>query len=381
MSEIGPRELNRATLQRQLLLDRHDLPVPATVGRVMALQAQEPAAPYVALWNRIRDLDLSAVDESFRTRQVVKASLMRITLHAVSAVDHPVFHEACVPILRAARLNDRRYTDTGLTADDADRVLDDLLDFLREPRTRDEIVDRLGAVEHGSSEPRLWWAMRTFAPLVHVAEGPPWSFRQPLRYEAAPDHRAHHEPDEAQDVIVRRYIEAFGPASVADIVQFTMQKVPVIRAAVTRISDDLVTLRGPDGTELLDIADGPPIPAASVTAPLRLMAMWDSALLAYRDRSRILPDAARPHVIRRNGDVLPTVLVEGTVAGVWRMTDDGIEVSAFRPLTSDDHDELEREARALVAAVGDRRPLPFRRYDSWWSKLPSDNTEVQVDVG
>ena len=381
MSEIGPRELNRATLQRQLLLDRHDLPVPATVGRVMALQAQEPAAPYVALWNRIRDLDLSAVDESFRTRQVVKASLMRITLHAVSAVDHPVFHEACVPILRAARLNDRRYTDTGLTADDADRVLDDLLDFLREPRTRDEIVDRLGAVERGSSAPRLWWAMRTFAPLVHVAEGPPWSFRQPLRYEAAPDHGAHPEPDQAQDVLVRRYIEAFGPASVADIVQFTMQKVPVIRAAVTRIGDDLVTLRGPDGTELLDIAGGPPIPAASVSAPLRLMAMWDSALLAYRDRSRILPDAARPHVIRRNGDVLPTVLVEGTVAGVWRMTDDGIEVSAFRALTSDDHDELEREARTLVAAVGDRRPLPFRRYDSWWSKLPSDNTEVQVDVG
>lgn len=380
MSEIGPRELNRATLDRQLLLDRHDLPVPVAVERIMAVQAQEPAAAYVALWNRIRDLDFAAVDHAFTARQVLRASMMRITLHAVSAVDHPAFHTACEPILRAARLNDRRYTETGLTADDADRVLDDLLDFLGEPRTKDEVVDHLGSLDGGSAEPRLWWAMRTYAPLVHVAEGPPWSFRRPLRYEAAPDHGPRPGLDAALEVLVRRYIAAFGPASVADIAQFTMQRVPVIRAAVARIRDDLVTLRGPDGAELLDIADGPPIPATSVTAPLRLMAMWDSALLAHRDRSRILPDAARPHVIRRNGDVLPTVLVDGIVTGVWRIADDGVQVSAFRALTSGDHDELEREARALVAVVDGRHPLPFRRYDNWWPKLPSDNIEVQVDV-
>lgn len=380
MSEIGPGELNRATLQRQLLLERHDLSVPTTVERIMAVQAQEPAAPYVALWNRIRDLDFTSVDDAFTERSVLKASLMRITLHAVTAADHPAFQRACRPILRAARLNDRRFLDTGLTAADADAVVGELLGHLAEPRSKDDILDYLAATGHGSSEPRLWWALRTFAPLIHVPAGPPWSYPQRPSYEAAPA-AEHPDLETSVERLVRRYLAAFGPASIGDLVQFTMLKTPVVRAAVTRIGDHLVTVRGPGGTELLDVIDSAPIPAASTEAPLRLMAMWDSILLAYRDRSRVMPDAVRPHVIRRNGDVLPTVLVDGTVAGVWRIADDGIEVSAFRPFTTDDHDQLGREAQALIAAIGDRRPLPFQRYDSWWAKLPTDDRRIRVALG
>ena len=100
------------------------------------------------------------------------------------------------------------------------------------------------------------------------------------------------------------------------------------------------------------------------------MTMWDSTLLAYRDRSRIIPDDYRPHVIRRNGDVLPTVLVDGRVAGVWNSRPDGIEVGAFESFDSETWDALENEAKVLHAALVDRSSSPFERAGTWWPKLP-----------
>jgi hypothetical protein len=99
--------------------------------------------------------------------------------------------------------------------------------------------------------------------------------------------------------------------------------------------------------------------------------MWDSVLLAYRDRSRIIDHAIRPHVIRRNGDVLPTVLVDGHVAGVWRTVDDGIEIATFDNLAASVWDELAHQARQLCAAVADRDPQVFARAEHWWAKLPT----------
>lgn len=98
--------------------------------------------------------------------------------------------------------------------------------------------------------------------------------------------------------------------------------------------------------------------------------MWDSCLLAYADRGRVVPDAYRPHVIRRNGDVLATVLVDGFVAGAWRAVDDGIEVAAFHPLPDEAWSELEGEAAGLRRFLADREPLVYRRYARWWDALP-----------
>ncbi|NUK28238.1 winged helix DNA-binding domain-containing protein, partial [Streptomyces lunaelactis] len=102
----------------------------------------------------------------------------------------------------------------------------------------------------------------------------------------------------------------------------------------------------------------------------RLMAMWDSILLAYADRSRVIPPAYRPLVIRRNGDVLPTLLVDGHVAGVWRPADGGIEATAFHPLSSATWDGLAAEAQSLTALLSDREAAVYSRYHHWWAKLP-----------
>ncbi len=192
MARLTTRRLNRATLARQLLLARERLDVAEAVRRVVALQAQEAASPYLALWNRLDSFDPADLDAAFAAQAVVKATLMRITLHAVHAEDYPAFHAAMVPSLRASRLHDRRYTSTGLSIAHADAVLPEVLEFAARPRSKAEVEGLLEA-RFGEPKPRMWWALRTFAPLLHTrpaargrsAPGRRSSPRQPGRPQSA----------------------------------------------------------------------------------------------------------------------------------------------------------------------------------------------------
>ena len=148
-----------------------------------------------------------------------------------------------------------------------------------------------------------------------------------------------------------------------------MLRKPPVQQALSDLGGAIVRLEGPDGIELFDVPGGP-IPPARTKAPPRLLGMWDNVLLAYADRSRVLPDAYRPHVIRRNGDVLPTVLVDGRVAGVWRSCGDAIEVSAFHELSTATWRALTTEAQGLAALLAARDSRVYRRYDHWWDELP-----------
>ncbi len=330
------------------------------VRRVVALQAQEPPSPYIALWNRIERFDPARLDSAFADHTVVKASLLRITLHAVTAEDYPSFHQAMVANLRASRLHDRRYTSTGLTAADADALVPHVVELAAEPRTPSEFeamfADRLGDVPPA----RLWWAMRTFAPLVHAPTGQGWSFGPRTSFRAGPGTPPRPEPALALQRLIHRYLEGFGPASEADICQFLLQRRPPVREALAAMAGTLTTRSGPDGVSLHDVHGGA-IPDEETPAPPRLLAMWDSVLLAYAERARIIPAEYRPLVIRRNGDVLPTLLVDGAVGGVWRPVDGGIEARSFHPLPDEVWDALAGEARSLLALLADRPPV-YRRY-------------------
>jgi hypothetical protein len=374
---LSARQLNRATLERQLLLDRRPLAVPDAVRHVVALQAQEPASPYLALWNRLAAFDPAALDRAFADRAVVKASLMRITLHAVYADDYPSFHNAVLGTLRASRLNDRRFAAAGVTIAEADELVRDLVAFASEPRTKVEIeamlADRVGGQRAG-----LWWALRTLSPLHHAPIGGPWTFGSRASFVAAGTPVEREPRDASVRHLVRRYLEGFGPASVPDLAQFALIPRAAIRDAIRNMDGELVELEGPDGAGLLDLA-GASIPPEDMPAPPRLMAMWDSVLLAYADRSRLIPPDYRPHVIRRNGDVLPSLLVDGFVAGVWRPVEGGVEATAFHPLPEGVWQGLAAEAAGLVAFLADRDPAVYRRYRRWWQTLPG--AEVRVLPG
>ena len=371
---LTARRLNRATLARQLLLQREPLPVVDAVRRIVALQAQEPASPYVALWTRVADFDPSQLDAAFADHAVIKASLLRITLHAVAAEDYPAFQHAMVFSLRASRLNDARFTDTGMSVADADALVPDLLAFAAEPRTK-AAIEAWIEQRLGKPVPRAWWALRTYAPVVQAATGGRWSYGPRAAYVAATTMPPTGDPAESVCRLVRRYLEGFGPASAHDIAQFSILRMPAVRAALDAMADSLGTLEGPGGAQLYDVPDAP-LPDEDTTAPPRLMAMWDSSLLAYADRSRIIPPEYRTVVIRKNGDVLPTLLVDGYVAGVWRPAAGGIEATAFHKLPASAWDGLAVEAKALVALLADRDPDVYRRYSRWWDALPSADVRV-----
>jgi hypothetical protein len=372
---LTARQLNRATLDRQLLLARQPLAAPDGVRRVVALQAQEPASPYLALWTRLEGFRATDLDAAFADGDVVKASLMRITLHAVHAADYPAFHAAMAWSLRSSRLGDPRFTMGGLTIADVDAMLPDLLAWASTPRSKAEfeawLEDRLGP---DAARP-TWWALRTFAPLHQAAVGATWTFGLRSSFRTAPERL----PVEARDAsiawLARRYLDAFGPATPEDLAQFTRLRRAPIRDAIRSLGDEIVIREGPDGAPLYDLA-GRDVPPDTTRAPARLLPMWDSVLLAYANRSRVIPPAYRRLVIRSNGDTLPTLLVDGHVAGVWRPVEDGIEATAFHALDDVAWAGLEAEARSLVAFLADREPLVYRRYGRWWTSLPA--AEVRV---
>lgn len=371
---LSVRQLNRATLSRQLLSSRERLDVSSAVRRVVALQAQEPPSPYVALWTRLIGFDPVELDAAFVDRTVVKASLMRITLHAVSADDYPAFRQAMLPGLRAAGLTDRRFLETGLSTEDADRMIRRLEAFAAEPRTKDEIWAMLET--HLGIEPPagLWRALRICGALIHEPTEAPWSFGRRAAFRSVPTTMVQEVPDPLIRLF-RRYLEGFGPASVADFARFASLQRRAIRSALERSAGDFVMVDGPNGEEMYDLSDAA-IPDVGVPAPPRLLPMWDNALLAYDDRSRIIPEAYRKVVIRSNGDVLPTLLVDGFVAGVWRPVDESIEVTAFEEEDDETWDQVEQQATGLMDMLSGREHLIYSRYRNWWNALPAGHVRT-----
>ncbi|MDX3711266.1 winged helix DNA-binding domain-containing protein [Streptomyces europaeiscabiei] len=388
--KLTARALNRATLARQLLLNREPLDVVEAVRRIVALQAQQPASPYIALWNRLAPFDPTTLDAAMTDHRLVRATLMRITVHTVHADDYVPFREAMEPTLRGSRLGDPRFRASGLTASDADSFLPPLLKYADgSPRTAAEL--RTWLEEHlGTTAPDATTApptaahrmLRHYAPLWHAPTGGPWSFDTRQSYVAASPRPSLTDPDAAADglrTLIRRYLQGFGPASVADMAQFALVQQSRIRTALQPLSEELEVLQAPDGKTPLYDLPGAPRPPEDTPAPPRLMAMWDSTLLAYADRGRVLPAEYRKYVTRMNGDVLPTLLVDGYVAGVWRPASGAIEATAFHPLPDPVWGALAEEAAALHVFLTARAdPTPYRRYDHWWAKPLPDTAETRL---
>ncbi|MEU1543234.1 winged helix DNA-binding domain-containing protein [Actinacidiphila glaucinigra] len=377
---LTARQLALATLERQLLLERRSLDVAEAVRRLCALQAQAPASPYLALWNRVRDFAPEDLDAAFADRRIVKATLMRITLHAVHAEDHAAHHAAMVRTLRGSRLYDRRYGSTGLDPSDADGILPELAGFLARPRVGAEVENEVTA-RFGEHAHRVWWALRTYAPIHHVPAGGPWSFTRPNTYRAAEAVPAPtpEEVDSGVRQLLLSYLRAFGPGSTQDFARFTLLQRSVITTALRGLGDQVVRVAGPGRAPLYDLVDAT-VPDEDTPAPPRLLPMWDSILFAHTGAGRVVPDEYRPVVVRRNGDTLPCLLVDGLVAGVWRAVDGGVELTAFRKLGKAAWDGLAEEAAGLRALLADRDPAVYRRYGHWWDKgLPGVESRIVTD--
>jgi hypothetical protein len=365
-------QLNRATLARQLLLERADLDVVAATERIGGLQAQEPASPHIGLWTRLAGFQPADLDRALADRTVVKGTLMRSTLHVVSAADYLRLWPAIVPLLEGIRRQDRVQPPSPrrLAALQARAAA-----FTAEPRGLGELRDHLGSADGLAPDEVVWWIRRR-VPFAHAPSDVAWSFgRRPrlahaLGWLGADDWSA--STEDALEHLVRRYLGAFGPATAADLSQWSGLAVGKLRPALAAVdaSGDLCRFTDERGRELLDL-EGAPLPESDTPAPPRLLPMWDSTILAFADRTRLISDEDRRVVVARNGDTLPTFTIDGVVAGLWwAHAEPGgrtrIAIEPFRPpLRRPDAVALEAEGERLAAVVAPLEPAVYSRYQRW----------------
>ena len=364
------RQLNRATLARQGLLE--PLPhasVTKLVERLGSLQAQHPDWPPLALQSRL-PADAAFVDLSRARarRSVVRASLMRMTVHVVSAADFWTMSTLTLPFRwEQWRVMYKRDPVTSPLGRRIRQAYGAVLAAMRERPLAISEIESVLAADVGRMEipPNrcLWRHFSGGVALVHVPY--PEEAYGRTRYAPAadwlgdPDPEAGN-PDVAADRLARRYLAAFGPATVEDLAAYVGRGkwLSRWRKAVGGAAERLLRFTDESGRTLLDLPDAPR-PNGDTPAPPRLLARWDSLLLAYgtAHRARVLPAAHQSTVITRNADVLPTFLVDGMVAGTWLPRHDRhgtprLELRPFRRLSAATRDALEAEGERLLPILG-----------------------------
>lgn len=347
---LSLRELNRATLARQLLLRRHRLPVPRAVERLAGIQAQWPPSPYIGLWSRVEDFRADRLVRAVTRRQVIKATLMRTTLHLVSAADYLAY----AGIYRGSRIRqlERQLAALGESADFAAEG-ERLAAFAAEcPRTRPELLALLGRQKLRIDERSpwlVWYGLAAYAGLVNGPESSVWRAHTaggtfvPARTWLGADGAS---GDAAAGHLVRRYLAAFGPASREDVAKWTGMARSVVDQGLAQL--ELRRFRDELDRELVDLPRAP-LPPGDAPAPPRFLPRWDNLLLAHDVRTRVLPEEYRPAVIAKNGDVAETFLVDGFVAGLWKLEGGRVRLSPFTPLPRVARREVEDEARRQEA--------------------------------
>jgi hypothetical protein len=338
---LSLRELNRATLARQLLLQRKRLTAPAVIEHLAGMQAQWPPAPYVGIWSRATAFKRERLEQAVLDGDVVKASMMRNTLHLVTRRDYPMFWTALHDI---PSWPDEAAIADGVRIAPLIRAL-----ALAEPLRTQEALAYLER-EHGLVDihrNRVWHVARTRSHVMHAPQTALWSSR-PQGLFAALDEPEAIEKLAAIASIVKRYLGAFGPASRADIATWSGMRVVDFGPAL-ELLEPLRRFRDERGRELLDLPRAP-LPSADVPAPVRLLPKWDNLLLSHADRTRVLPEEYRKQIVAKNGDVAQSFLVDGVVAGEWSADKSGkVTLELYAPLPRVARREVEDEAARLEA--------------------------------
>ena len=338
---LTQRELNRALLARQLLLERRRLSIPRVLERVGGLQTQYAPSGYVGLWTLLVDFERDSLTRALERRSVVQATLMRTTIHLVSKRDFPLLSAA----VREARREWWRRTHPGRgdlrCLEAAARRIRELL--ADGPQRRDELVAAL------RTDAATWNGVGLWVDLVRAPPSGTWERRRADIFALADDWLgpADASPEEGTDLLVRRYLGGFGPARPNDIANWAGLKVTELKPVLARL--ELRRFRDEAGQELVDLPRAP-LPDPDTPAPVRFLPTWDATLLTHARRTGLLPEAYRPRVFDiKLPPSLGTFLVDGAVAGTWRPERGRIVTKPFARLSRETRRELDEEAERLAA--------------------------------
>jgi hypothetical protein len=356
---LDARRLNRALLDRQLLLRRHRIGVAEAVRHLVGLQAQAPGPPYVALWDRIEGFRPEELGGMLEDRTAVRATLMRGTIHLVTAEDALAIRPLVQPALERGV-----YTNSTFGRHRLDGV--DIADLLatgrrlveERPRTVAELRELLGPRWPDHDAASLAQAVRGLVPMVHVPPRGVWGRSGPVALTTF-EHWLGRGPagDPSVDTLVLRYLAAFGPAAAADAQ--TWSGLTRLGEVFERLRPRLRLFRDERGRELFDLPDAPR-PEPDVPAPVRFLAEFDNLTLSHADRARVIADDHRRRIASRNGMVPGTVLVDGFVQGMWRLARERrsarLQVEPFTRWSKAQRAAVSAEGEALAALLVGEAP-------------------------
>jgi hypothetical protein len=336
---LSQRELNRALLARQLLLERASLPLARAVDRLGGIQTQYAPSAYVGLWSRLEGFEREALTRALERRTLIQATLMRNTIHIVSSRDYwPL-----VLAIRRGRMDwSRRVQKT--ETHELELAAARLREFLADgPRRQPEIVAVLGT--------NVWRpGIAIWVDLVRVPPSGTWERRRADLFGLAeqwvgPPPELSEE--DALEHLVRRYLGAFGPAPASDVADWAGLKVGAIAPALARLK--LRRFLDEQGRELVDLPRAP-LPHPDTPAPVRFLPTWDATLLVHGRGTGILPEEYRPRIFHvKTPHSFSTFLVDGAVAGTWRYEKGRVRLDPFKRLARTSRAELEEEGERLAA--------------------------------
>lgn len=362
---LSLRELNRATLARQMLLEREAVSPYDAVRRLAGLQAQVPNPPYIGLWTRLYDFSRDELTGLIKDRRVVRSSMMRATLHLTTVEDYLLLRPA---IQAALDRSLRSIAGKRLEGLDLERLVSEARTMLQEePRTARELQERLVEMEPDRDPSALAYLVRMRLPLVQTPPSGTWGrggsprFALPEPWLGAPLA----DPDESLRALVLRYLAAFGPAGVKDFQAWS--GLTGANSLLEELRPGLRIFWDEGGNELFDLPDAP-LPPADTPAPPRFVPEYDNLVLCHADRRRVVADEDRKKVFLSSARVRATVLLDGLVAGVWKIEKTkkaaALIVEPFTPLSTEDRDALAEEGERLLRFATDGQPELDVRFDN-----------------
>jgi hypothetical protein len=345
------REINRATLSRQMLLERAAMSAPAAIERLVGLQAQQASSPYVGLWTRLPNFQRKDLAGPIHAREVVKTTLLRGTLHLCTAGDYIRFRPLLQPMLTEgwwAIAKKRNMTF------EKEHVLEAAREFIAEaPRTFEAISKMLTELLPDQDVGAMRYAVRTHLPLVQVPVANGWSYPGNPEFTLADSWLGSPVPTDPQEddlqEFVFRYLAAFGPATAADMQ--TWSGLPNLKETFQQLKPKLQTYRDEKKRELFDLPDMP-LPPPDVPAPVRFLPEYDNILLSHSIRTRVIANEHRSKVYLPGLRVRATILVDGFVRGGWKVEKTkgtaSLLIEPFDSITSPKRAALAEEAEQLV---------------------------------
>jgi DNA glycosylase AlkZ-like len=365
---LSPRALNRATLERQMLLRRQRLSAGEAIEQLVGMQAQAPAPPYVGLWTRLEDFHPDELARLILDRRAVRVALMRNTVHLVSARDCLALRPLVQPVIDRGLYGNRAHR-VGIEGLDIEPLCAAGRALLEErPRTAKELGILLRDRWPERDPASLARAIRHLLPLVQVPPRGVWGKSGPAAHTTAEAWLGRSlDSDASLEEMVVRYLGAFGPATVKDAQ--TWSGLTRLGGMVDRLRPRLLSFRDEHGGELFDLHDAPR-PDPDVPAPPRFLPEFDNLILSHADRIRVIANEYRKAIASKNGMVPATFLVDGFVRGTWKSERSRgkatLLIEPFEPLAKNDHDALVEEGERLVRFMA--VPEGVETFEIWFAE-------------